>query len=116
MFTVAPAVTVTEVGAVADATGIVKSCETFIVLLLQPQPHGRYEITPSMWNFATYWPVATSDTSTNEIVGANTGVLSLHTLWQSFCDTFSCAKYGEAAEPAASVTVINADFLIFLLF
>lgn len=76
-FTVAPAVTVTAVGAVVDAIGSVNvplnGCD-----LVQPHPplHGTYEIMPCTRTVAAYCPVPTCDTLTNENCGANTGVFS----------------------------------------
>lgn len=59
-FTVAPAVTVTAVGAVAEAIGMVnvplKGCD---LVLQQPPLHGTYEIIPCTRNVAAYCPVPT---------------------------------------------------------
>ena len=72
-FVVVPAVTVTEVGAAAEANGIVKFWFTGSVFAQQFVPHGSYVTSPWTLMVATYWPVPTAEIPTTENFGANTG-------------------------------------------
>lgn len=84
--TVAPAVIVTAVGAVADAMGMVQvplsGCD---LVLQQPPLQGTYEMIPCTRIVAAYCPVPTCDTPTNENCGAKTGVFSAQVGKHSRC-------------------------------
>ena len=112
VFTVAPDVAiVTDVGAVADANGIVNDCRTPIARSPQP-PGASYEMTPSTLTVATYNPSPTSEKPTNENVGLKIGVDVPHAGEQSLCEMFTCPANGEAVEPAANVKVMFAEFCL----
>lgn len=62
-----------DVGAAADAKGMVKFWFTGSVFAQQFVPHGSYVISPWTLIVATYCPVPTAEIPTTENFGANTG-------------------------------------------
>ena len=102
-----PDATVTDVGAVALANGTVKVCDNGCTPVLQ-----AYEIMPSTLIVATYCPAPTSEYSTNENVGANTGVWLSHAGEHNLCTILTCTKYGESTLPKPRVGVMFAEFCL----
>lgn len=92
-FTAVPAAIVTDVGAVAEENGAVKVPRTSSRRVAHPEaPHGTYEMAPTIWIVATYWPSPTAEYSTSVNVGENSGVTSLQTAAQSLCSMVARPK------------------------
>ena len=113
---VLPLEMVTEVGAVAEATGIenmaLRGCE-----MPQPQflPHWTKLIAPWTRTLTTYWPVPTFVTLKTSNWGKKTGVFSLHTQAQRRWLIVTCSRYGEVVLPKAGVTEIIGCWIRLLL-